>query len=191
MEKIKPSMTLTKNNEIHYKIGHVLHREDGPAVITEEGLEVWFFNGLVHREDGPAVVCSGANLGVYSSPSYFLRGKRQFLGGRQSLGFQKCGFKVWYLNGMVHRVGGPAIEYDNGSFEYTVNNRHHRENDVCLYDVKNNCSCYCLNGNYHREDGPAVIHHNGDKENIFYIKGKRVTENAVMKKKIVKFLRDK
>lgn len=191
MEKIKPNMTRTKDNDIHYKIGRILHREDGPALITSNGLEVWFFNGLIHREDGPAIKCSTANLGVYSSPNYWLNGKCHFLSGRRSLGDQKCGFKAWYLNGVVHRVGGPAIEYDNGSFEYTINNRHHRENEVCLQDVKNNCLYYCLNGNFHREDGPAIMYLNKDKEDMFYIKGKKVSENVVMKKKIVKFLRDK
>jgi len=31
------------------------HRVDGPAMITENGDEFWFFEGMLHRKDGPAV----------------------------------------------------------------------------------------------------------------------------------------
>lgn len=30
------------------------HREDGPAVILEDGTEKWYQHGVLHREDGPA-----------------------------------------------------------------------------------------------------------------------------------------
>jgi hypothetical protein len=32
-----------------------LHREDGPAYISNAGSKWWYFNGELHREDGPAV----------------------------------------------------------------------------------------------------------------------------------------
>lgn len=37
-----------------YKDG-LLHREDGPAVIDNNGNQFWFQYGKNHREDGPAV----------------------------------------------------------------------------------------------------------------------------------------
>ncbi len=43
------------------------------------------------------------------------------------------GVKRWYLNEVLHREDGPAVEYPNGQ------------------------SCWFLNGQYHREDGPAFI----------------------------------
>ena len=48
--------------------------------------------------------------------------------------------KFWYLNGILHREDGPAVEYADGS-KYWV-----------------------LNGKLHREDGPAIEYVNGDKE---------------------------
>jgi hypothetical protein len=35
------------------------HREDGPAVIWENGLQEWYNDGVLHREDGPAVYITG------------------------------------------------------------------------------------------------------------------------------------
>jgi hypothetical protein len=32
----------------------ILHREDGPAVVTFRGYKEWYINGKLHREDGPA-----------------------------------------------------------------------------------------------------------------------------------------
>jgi hypothetical protein len=32
-----------------------LHRENGPAIVTENGTKKWYKNGLPHRENGPAV----------------------------------------------------------------------------------------------------------------------------------------
>ena len=46
----------------------------------------------------------------------------------------------WYLNGLLHRKDGPALEYANG--------------DKLWY----------LNGLLHRENGPAVEYANGVKE---------------------------
>ena len=60
------------------------------------------------------------------------------------------GSKEWYLNGKRHREDGPAVEWPNGrNFWY-------------------------LNGELHREDGPAVVSANGYK--AWYLKGKKVTE---------------
>jgi hypothetical protein len=36
----------------------ILHREDGPAVIWEDGQKEWFYKGARHRLDGPAVIHS-------------------------------------------------------------------------------------------------------------------------------------
>jgi hypothetical protein len=46
----------------------------------------------------------------------------------------------WLLNGYLHRVDGPAVEYEDGYKEW------------------------CLNGDTHRDDGPAIERANGDKE---------------------------
>ena len=39
---------------------------------------------------------------------------------------RQIGRKVWYLNGKVHRLDGPAIEWDDGDVDYVVNGKRHR-----------------------------------------------------------------
>jgi hypothetical protein len=40
--------------EYRNKIGQ-LHREDGPAIIRDDGYKSWWINGKLHRTDGPAI----------------------------------------------------------------------------------------------------------------------------------------
>ena len=50
------------------------------------------------------------------------------------------GDKFYYLNNLLHRDDGPAIELANGT------------------------KCWYKNGQRHRIDGPAIEHYNGNKE---------------------------
>lgn len=34
----------------------LLHREDGPAIIMQNGTKYWYCRGYLHREDGPAII---------------------------------------------------------------------------------------------------------------------------------------
>ena len=61
------------------------------------------------------------------------------------------GFTEWYLNGKIHREGGPAVEgtaVGGGKFWY-----------------------WFKEGHLHREDGPAIEYSNGTK--VWYLKGVR------------------
>ena len=40
----------------------ILHRDDGPAVIYEDGTELWYKDGFLHRDDGPAAILYGGLL---------------------------------------------------------------------------------------------------------------------------------
>ena len=50
------------------------------------------------------------------------------------------GSKIWFVDGKVHRIDGPAIEYLDGSKSWYVD------------------------GKLHRIDGPAIEYANGKKE---------------------------
>ena len=50
--------------EDHYKNG-VLHREDGPAVVKEDGSEYWYLDGCLHRLTGPAVFLANGDKLYY------------------------------------------------------------------------------------------------------------------------------
>jgi len=60
------------------------------------------------------------------------------------------GFKIWCLNGKLHREDGPAIDSVDGTKQWY------------------------LNGEYHREDGPAIEWADGDKH--WYLNGTQYTE---------------
>jgi len=54
--------------------------------------------------------------------------------------------KYWYLDSIIHREDGPAVEYLSGA------------------------KCWCFHGKYHRLDGPAIENTNGDKFWFFHEK---------------------
>ena len=60
------------------------------------------------------------------------------------------GDKEWFLNGKLHRVDGPAVEYADGSKRWYID------------------------GKRHRIDGPAIEYANGTK--CWYLDGNKLTE---------------
>jgi hypothetical protein len=77
------------------------------------------------------------------------------------------GTKYWYLNGLCHRLDGPAIEFMNGNKYWFLDGRCHRENGPAV--EFNGDRYWYLNGELHRVDGPAVEYHNGYK--MWYLNG--------------------
>jgi hypothetical protein len=53
-------------------VGGQLHRLDGPAVIYPAGDEIWYMNGWRHREDGPAEVRA-------DGPEYYYLFNKQYI----------------------------------------------------------------------------------------------------------------
>ena len=75
---------------------------------------------------------------------------------------RKCGDKVWYFNGRLHRENGPAMEYITGDKVWWWNGELHRENGPAIENADGDKYWY-LNGERHRENGPAVEWANGSK----------------------------
>ena len=72
--------------------------------------------------------------------------------------------KTYYVEGKRHRLGGPAVEYANGSKFYLVENK------------------------YHRLDGPAKEWPDGSKQ--YWVDGVEVTDklNGIKEEDILKYL---
>jgi len=121
------------------------HRENGPAITWANGSEEWRVNGKLHREDGPAYIS-------VDFKSWWKNGKRHREDGPACTD-NRIGFIGRYINGVKHRIGGPAIKYLNGTKEW------------------------CINGKLHRLDGPAVIKKYGHKE--YWINGKKLNKKEV------------
>ena len=50
-----PTVTTAPDGVRYWRIGDVIHREDGPAIEWPDGTGFWYLHGRLHREDGPAV----------------------------------------------------------------------------------------------------------------------------------------
>ena len=57
------------------------------------------------------------------------------------------GNKYWYLNGILHRDDGPAVECVDGEKHWYVNGRCHR-NDGPAVEFANGGTEYWINGNH-------------------------------------------
>ena len=133
-----------KNYSEKYYLNGLLHRKDGPAVISHSPNkgEEWYKNGLLHREDGPAITLNGR--------------------------------KEWYKNGLLHRDDGPAITLTNGREEWYKYGLRHRDDgpafmvyeyfDYDMNQIPELLSIWYQNGLKHRIGGPALIWESGKQE---------------------------
>lgn len=91
-------------NRIEYRNSEdQLHREDGPAIIFDNGSKHWYINGNPHRSDGPAIINYSNSTGQV--------------------------MYEWWVNGRLHRVDGPAIIEDDGTVEYWINGTRSSEEE--------------------------------------------------------------
>ena len=75
----------------------------------------------------------------------------------------KYGVKRYYVNNVLHREDGPAVEYPNSSKYWYKNGKRHREIGPAVETFYGDKQWY-KNGKVHRDDGPAIEYVYGDKE---------------------------
>lgn len=83
----------------------------------------------------------------------------------------KNGTRRYYLDGVLHREDGPAIEYVDGDTMWFFYGDLHREGGPAI-EYANGTKQWWLYGELHREDGPAIELVGGKVEwvlnNIYY-----------------------
>jgi hypothetical protein len=84
----------------------------------------------------------------------------------------RWGEESWKLNGVMHRVDGPAFK-GFGDVAWYLNGELHRENGPAV-ELANGTREWYLNGVLHREDGPAIEF--GDGEMMWFLNGQELTE---------------
>jgi hypothetical protein len=84
------------------------------------------------------------------------------------------GTKVWYKNGKIHREDGPAIEMEDGSKEWCQNGQLHRIDGPAI-EWSHGTTRWYKNGQLHRTDGPAI---NSTKGIKWYIEDKLHREDG-------------
>lgn len=65
--------------------------------------------------------------------------------------------KIWRNDAKeLHREDGPAIEYSDGAQEWWLNGQLHRKGGPAI--SRKHMQAWYVNGLLHREDGPAIEH---------------------------------
>ena len=86
-----------------------------------------------------------------------------------TLTINEHGDKVWRnKEGNWHRIGGPAIEYSNGTKYWFDNGKQHRIDGPAV-EWSSGRKEWRKNGKLHRIDGPAIDY--GDGRTLWYIRG--------------------
>ena len=84
------------------------------------------------------------------------------------------GTRRYYNNaGQLHRIGGAAVVYADGSKFWIQNDQYHRTDGPAIEYINGDKFWY-QNGLLHRTDGPAVVGSYGNME--WYISGVEMTE---------------
>ena len=73
------------------------------------------------------------------------------------------GTKVWYEDGKLHRVDGPAVIYANGGKVWWVDGKRHRVDGPAI-EYANGDKVWWVDGKLHRVGGPAVEYADGTKK---------------------------
>lgn len=72
------------------------------------------------------------------------------------------GFRQWYKFGRPHRLDGPAYELVHGDRQWYVYGTRHRDNDQPAWTRTTGSCAWFVRGLLHRDNGPAVICVAGD-----------------------------
>ena len=159
-----------------------VHRENGPAVEWNNGYKAWYINGLRHREDGPAIEDINGYKAWYlngemlSENEFIERTKKSDNVIRKVLDDGT----VEYRNSKneLHRLDGPAVEWNNKGKDWYVNGKRHRVDGPAI-ECFNGYKAWYLNGQRHRFDGPAIEDIDGYK--AWFINGEELTEKKFNK----------
>lgn len=104
------------------------HRDDGPALLFDDGTKWWYHHGNRHRDDGPAIeYADGTN-------EWYHHGNRHRDDGPAIENAD--GSKKWYRHGELHREDGPAVEHANGSNEWWQSDRKLTDDEITVLKLE-------------------------------------------------------
>ena len=144
-----PAITSNNGDEEWYQNGQ-LHRENGPAIEKNNGEKVWYINDKIHRDDGPAIEWDDGD------EEWYKNGELHRENGPAVI---RKEIKEWWRNGQRHQEDGPAMEWSNGTKKWFINGKLHRLNGPAIEYINGDEEWY-VNGKYHRIDGAAIIYNN-------------------------------
>ena len=90
LELLALELEIDEEGTCRYRLNGLLHRQWGPAVIFENGTEIWYQQGKRHRLAGPAIIWYSGEL------EYWLDGQRHRLDGPAVIHKDYLG---WFIQG--------------------------------------------------------------------------------------------
>lgn len=128
-----------------------LHNTLDYAVMFEDGAVEWWQNGRAHTDDDSPAIYVGKSTAVSIVMSTGLQG---YGFGRLCLSDND---RVWCVDGLIHRNGGPAIDNYGTSDrrEYWCDGRRHHATEPAV--TEHGSKTWYYHGLIHREDKPAVV----------------------------------
>ena len=84
-------------------------------IVSEDGNQEWYQNGLRHRIDGPAYI------GVNGNQSWWQNNQLHRIDGPAYI--RSDGTQAWWQNNQLHRLDGPAYIRTDGSQEWYIKGR--------------------------------------------------------------------
>lgn len=147
VQNLTPNLVTTLNGKVYLEFRHpitsLFHRENGPAIIWDDGKKEWYKDGMRHRDDGGAAIYGGG------------------------------GDMEFYVDGRRHNSEGLAIIKNDGDGEYWLNdcyldsdqyNNAITHNLLVSKDLEGSLIfCDPIFKNPHNPDGPAIIKADGTK----------------------------
>lgn len=157
-----PAVTFADGSQVWMVRGH-RHRIGGPAFICQNGTEEWWVDGDLHRENGPAVTLADGTEEWWKE--WWVDGEYHREDGPAIE--RTDGSKEWYFKGVLHRIGGPALEGIREEWwvegvEYTEE-EYKKKYPICT-TLETGTKEWRLGERLHRVGGPAVEYLNGDVE---------------------------
>jgi hypothetical protein len=83
---------------------------------------------------------------------------------------------VWYQHGQVHRVGGPAAIWTDGTQYWRLHDQLHRADGPAIIYTNGHQRWY-QHDQLHRADGPALIYPDGSS--AWYVQGCEITAEVL------------
>lgn len=189
--------TLNKNDDEEFKdLKDFFKQEKNPAPreardipiwvksnCCNQACFIWFVDGKVGRlHDMPALITNVSNFNDFGIPDFgedcgliwALNGVAFRENCELPTYMTKKDGVVYMKNGLLHRVGAPAVIERNGHKTWCFEGKVHRDDDLPAVESEK-CQQWVKHGVTHRDnDQPAVISKYGK---VWYINGKKHREN--------------
>ncbi|ANB50191.1 hypothetical protein [Powai lake megavirus] len=162
-----PAMICENGTQKWYQYGEYSRPNDLPCIVGDTGTQIWYVDGEIERAgDKPAVIEPNGTQKWYKK-GFMHRDDGPAL-------ITKKGVMMWYRWGKLHRDDGlPAIVDPNVVYKWYTHGLKNRGGDLpAIININGDLAWYC-NDKLHRENGPAIIRKNG--ELIWYRHGEEIT----------------